>query len=118
VAPAAASRQAVMEMDLAAADEGSVATQNHVLPIAFRIPETGHLYRFAKIMVTREAPQATLYYVAHSLISFMKLFALALAAALLYRHRRRFEPLFLRVYSIGRKSAGLLRPARSGEAAQ
>jgi len=116
----AASRQVAMEMGFAGAANAPapVSLDNHVLPIAFQIPESGHLYRFCKIMVTKEAPVVTLTYVRNGTIAFVEGLSWALAGLLLYLRRRLIKEQILRAVALGRKLAGQLRPAQSSQAAQ
>lgn len=119
---AVASRQAAMEVELAAAAAPAVdetaTLADHVLPISFQIPETGHLYRFCKIMVTREAPIVTLTYVRDGMVSFGKGLAIAMGLCLLFLRRRQTKVILLRAVAFGRKMAGHLRPAQPNQAAQ
>ena len=110
-------RQAMMELDAADMKDDGAPLENHVLPISFRIPETGHLYRFGKIMVTGEAPTLSLTYIRNGFISVLKYLFIALVAFLVYRRRADLKPMFLRADVLVRKVSGHLRPARNPEAA-
>lgn len=84
--------QAVMELDTLRgaqlADDLSGQLENHVLPIAFRIPQVGVAYRFGKIMVTKSTPRISLSYTKMALIQGAKTLVMWIFIALVFFKRR------------------------------
>jgi hypothetical protein len=104
-----AARQAAMELDVIAdKDEGAAMTQAHVLPIAFRLPEAGHLYRFAQIMVTRDAPAVSLTYAHRGLVRALRWFLVLCALVAIFLFRNALATCLQRLTS--RVRAGFLHP--------
>ena len=79
-----AKKQASLELD-------TISLNNHVLPISFRIPVSGRLYRFGKIMITESVPQINMNYVRASLIGGFKFSLFGFVVFLLYRSRQKIK---------------------------
>ncbi len=79
--------QAVMELKTFDKEKDNSSMQNQVLPISFRIPEAGRLYRFGKIMVIETVPQVGLTYVRSEIVTVLRFLFLGLVLGSLYRMR-------------------------------
>lgn len=98
------------EMEFRAEDTAGASLENHVLPVAFRIPQAGRLYRFGKIMVTGSTPTLQTRYVSLEVIRVFKAMGVVIALAWLYLIRRQFVAAIRRIAKILEQAAQRIGP--------
>lgn len=104
------SYEAQAKLELGAFSGGkSMSLDNHVLPISFRIPEVGRVYRFGKIMVTHQQPSVSMSFVHAGVIRAIKYVILLLSMGFLFSQRRRFLSLAQKAERLVVRAVSLIR---------